>query len=185
MRWICLHEIGHALGLMGHSTNHSDVMYSSMPLATNNRGLSERDKNTVKHLYSDAVVVQKTETPEIATDSTNPLTLYNEGATALLAGNVDLAIERFEKAQKIDPNLKVVKQNLAYAYSIRAMRTVQAGKLPEAEAIFKKSIALLDGGNKSPAELSALRSYALFLRLANRGPEAVKIEAMMKAPGAK
>lgn len=185
MRWICLHEIGHALGLMGHSTHHNDVMYSSMPLATNDRGLSERDKNTVKHLYSDAVVVHKAETQAIATDSTNPMTLNNEGATALQAGNLDLGIERLEKAHKIDPNLKVVKQNLAQAYSIRAMRTVQEGKIPDAEAMFKKSIALLDGGNKSPVEVTVLRNYALFLRLANRGLEAIKIEALMKAPGAK
>jgi tetratricopeptide (TPR) repeat protein len=185
MRWICLHEIGHALGLMGHSTHHSDVMYSSMPLATNDRGLSERDKNTVKHLYSDAVVVHKAEIPAIATDSTNPMTLNNEGATALQAGNLDLGIERLEKAHKIDPNLKVVKQNLAQAYSIRAMRIAQAGKIPDADAMFKKSIALLEGGNKSPVEVTVLRNYALFLRLANRGPEAIKIEAMMKAPATK
>jgi tetratricopeptide (TPR) repeat protein len=185
MRWICLHEIGHALGLMGHSNQHTDVMYSSMPLAVNDRGLSERDKNTLKHLYSDAVVVHKAETQAIATDSANPMTLNNEGAAALQAGNLELGIERLEKAHKIDPSMKVVKQNLAQAYSIRAMRSAQAGKIQDADAIFKRSVALLDGGSKTPVELMVLRNYALFLRLANRSPEAVKIEATFKVPVAK
>ncbi len=186
MHWICLHEIGHALGMMGHSNQHNDVMYSSMPLSTGGRGLSDRDKNTLKHLYSDAVAVHKAESPAaIATDSTNPMTLNNEGATALQAGNLELGIERLEKAQKLDPNLKVVKQNLAQAYSIRAMRTVQSGKTQDADAWFKKSVALLEGGTTSPVDIMVLRSYAIFLRMANRGPEAMKIEAMLKSPAAK
>jgi len=185
MRWICLHEIGHALGLMGHSSQHNDVMYSSMPLATIDRGLSERDKNTLKYLYSDEVVVHKADTSNIASDSTDPMTLNNEGATALNAGNLELALQRLEKANKIDPGMKVVKQNLAQAYSIKAMRTVQTGKLPEADAMFKKSISMLDGGTKSPIEVTVLRNYMIFLKLANRGPEAAKIEAMLKGGTAK
>lgn len=180
MRWICLHEIGHSLGLMGHSSQHNDVMYSSMPLASIDRSLSERDKNTLKHLYSDEVAIHKAESQAIASDTTNPLTLNNEGATALQAGNLELAIERLEKAHKFDPNLKVVKQNLAQAYSIRAMKVAQTGKIPDADSWFKKSVALLDGGSSTPLEQMVLRNYALFLRLANRGPEAVKIETQLK-----
>ncbi|MBA3856459.1 MAG: hypothetical protein C0507_06060 [Cyanobacteria bacterium PR.3.49] len=180
MRWICLHEIGHSLGLMGHSPQHNDVMYSSMPLSTGDRGLSERDKNTVKRLYSDSVAVHKAEIT-IATDTTNPLTLNNEGATALNSGNLEMAMERLEKAHKIDPSLKVVKQNLAQAYCIKAMRTAQSGKIPDADTWFKKSVALLDGGSSSPSEQMVLRSYAVYLRLANRVAEATKIESSLKS----
>jgi len=179
MRWICLHEIGHSLGLMGHSPQHNDVMYSSMPLSTGDRGLSPRDKSTVKHLYSDAVTVHKADT-NIATDTTNPLTLNNEGATALNAGNLEMAVERLEKAHKIDPNLKVVRQNLAQAYCIKAMKTAQSGKVQDADIWFKKSVALLDGGTTSPSEQMVLRSYIMYLRLANRGAEATKIETTLK-----
>lgn len=155
-----------------------------MPLSTGNRGLSDRDKNTVKRLYSDAVTVHKAESA-IATDTTNPLTLNNEGATALNAGNLELAIERLEKAHKIDQSLKVVKQNLAQAYCIKAMKTAQVGKTADADAIFKKSVALLDGGSSSPSEQMVLRSYAVYLRLANRVPEATKIESALKSRTAK
>lgn len=181
MRWICLHEIGHSLGMMGHSSRPDDVMYSSMPLASIDRGLSNRDKNTLKHLYSDDIVVKPPAASAVtATDSTNPLTLNNEGASALNAGNLELALERLEKAHKIDPSVKVVKQNLAQAYSIKAMRTVQEGKVADADAWFKKSVLLLVDGGKTPVEASVLRTYALYLRLANRAPEALKIEAILK-----
>jgi tetratricopeptide (TPR) repeat protein len=44
---IALHEIGHSLGLRGHSSNPNDVMF---PYATHGQ-LSERDKRTLTALY--------------------------------------------------------------------------------------------------------------------------------------
>ena len=46
---VCLHEIGHALGLMGHSPYQDDIMFPSLLLQ---RGISQRDKNTLFLLYS-------------------------------------------------------------------------------------------------------------------------------------
>ena len=46
----CLHEIGHALGMHGHSPNSHDVMFSCATL-TDKAALSERDKNTIRKLY--------------------------------------------------------------------------------------------------------------------------------------
>jgi predicted Zn-dependent protease len=44
-----LHEMGHALGLGGHSPEPSDVMYGSR--AAHRDALSERDRNTLRMLY--------------------------------------------------------------------------------------------------------------------------------------
>ena len=44
---MALHEIGHSLGLTGHSTNPQDVMYKASRVAT----LSSRDLETVRALY--------------------------------------------------------------------------------------------------------------------------------------
>jgi hypothetical protein len=49
---VCLHEIGHSIGLIGHSTKPTDIMYCSMPAANAKVGLSPRDTATIARLYS-------------------------------------------------------------------------------------------------------------------------------------
>lgn len=51
MKSVCLHEVGHALGLAGHSPYTSDVMYPSLHLEGVITSLSLQDKNTIKRLY--------------------------------------------------------------------------------------------------------------------------------------
>jgi predicted Zn-dependent protease len=54
---VALHEIAHALGLVGHSPNEADILYfGEKPNAQTARTLSARDLRTLAHLYqTDAV----------------------------------------------------------------------------------------------------------------------------------
>ena len=52
MRLICLHEIGHALGLAGHTTNPDDIMFYSTSFKDEWRELSNRDARTIQRLYA-------------------------------------------------------------------------------------------------------------------------------------
>lgn len=52
VRVICLHEIGHALGLAGHTTNPDDIMFYSTSFKDEWRDLSGRDARTIQRLYS-------------------------------------------------------------------------------------------------------------------------------------
>lgn len=54
---VCLHEIGHSLGLMGHSPKPTDIMFCSMPSGGAKPVLSQRDVGTLKKLYSSDVIV--------------------------------------------------------------------------------------------------------------------------------
>ena len=47
---VVLHEVGHALGLSGHSKNNNDIMYENNN--TNDVHLSNRDINTIKAIYA-------------------------------------------------------------------------------------------------------------------------------------
>jgi hypothetical protein len=51
---VVLHEMGHALGLTGHSPNREDIMYESVPEATT-PGLSARDRATLTLLYASPI----------------------------------------------------------------------------------------------------------------------------------
>lgn len=50
----CVHEIGHALGIQGHSDSHDDVMYDSILFALPSH-LSDRDKNTLRALQERSI----------------------------------------------------------------------------------------------------------------------------------
>jgi tetratricopeptide (TPR) repeat protein len=52
IRAVSLHEIGHALGIIGHSPKPQDIMFCSMPPALSKPSLSARDVQTISKLYS-------------------------------------------------------------------------------------------------------------------------------------
>jgi predicted Zn-dependent protease len=52
MKKTCLHEIGHALGIVGHSPSNKDVMFYSNASAVW-PALTKRDKATVLRIYQD------------------------------------------------------------------------------------------------------------------------------------
>lgn len=52
IRYICLHEIGHALGLSGHTDNPEDIMFLSTSFRDEWRELSARDARTIQRFYS-------------------------------------------------------------------------------------------------------------------------------------
>jgi tetratricopeptide (TPR) repeat protein len=51
LRAIALHEVGHLLGMAGHTNNPEDAMFNSVQVSESWRELSARDIATLAHLY--------------------------------------------------------------------------------------------------------------------------------------
>ena len=59
MKGVSLHEIGHALGLSGHSPNDADIMHFMMSFRQL-PALTKRDKQTIARIYQDTPSVSQT-----------------------------------------------------------------------------------------------------------------------------
>jgi len=114
---VCLHEIGHALGLQGHSPHEDDIMFPNLAVQ---QGLSPRDINTMLALYGD-----RPATTIILTDKDQwgrPLPpavvaerLTREGSALVSANQLPQAIAKLEEALKLDVKTPYAKENLAVA----------------------------------------------------------------------
>ena len=52
LSWVAHHELGHALGLVGHSPDTSDIMCFLESQLDRPAQLTQRDANTIQMLYS-------------------------------------------------------------------------------------------------------------------------------------
>lgn len=51
IKFDCMHEIGHAIGIQGHSDSMQDIMYYKVYTSVQNPHVSQRDANTLMLLY--------------------------------------------------------------------------------------------------------------------------------------
>ena len=103
MHMIAVHEIGHALGLTGHSPYEEDVMF---PALSNQRGITSRDVATLYRLYeiggATAIDSQSSE----LTDKGKIQLLFAEASKAKAKNDTARTLECFEQVMKIDNSNK-------------------------------------------------------------------------------
>lgn len=165
---VALHEIGHALGIWGHSEKDTDIMYPKANSVTAKAQLSKRDVNTVKLLYkldaevsnadlvnankqsgkndvllgNNTVRVDKKlkEALDYVKEIPNqPIGWINLGQVYLNKKQYQESIASFKKALSIDAKSKDAMIGLIMVYK-------EMGKMPEVFLQFQKLIAL-DPGN--------------------------------------
>ncbi len=91
MRMIAVHEVGHALGLVGHSPYDEDVMFPSLSAQ---RGITTRDVATLKRLYD-----FDDQSVATATGAAGSASLESVLATLPLKGKVQLLFAEAAKAR--------------------------------------------------------------------------------------
>lgn len=119
----CLHEIGHALGLQGHSPHEDDIMSSQLSVQ---QGLSPRDIRTINALYGD-----KSEQARLLPDKDeygrplSPAVIcerhVQEGFIAASNYHYDKAVTEFEAALKIEPKNEKARESIAIALNNMAI----------------------------------------------------------------
>lgn len=154
VKYIAMHEIGHALGIRGHSSNPNDIMYYSMQ----NRApsLSSRDILTIRALYL--------RPPNITNPKNVHLLQYRQyeyydrlGRDAYNRKDFASALDYFQKARSYYPSDKLVSLPMG-------MSALQLKKYEIAIPELEKAVAL---GGKSKTQAQILLAKALSLQAAN------------------
>ncbi len=128
-----VHEVGHALGIMGHSSEEGDIMF---PVAHNARSisevnLSERDINTIKLLYRMDADISNFDSDELAKKDTkkNDLVLGDE------KNRLNSKLEEAKQYVKTAPDHAISWTSLGSAY-------YSLKKYPQAIKNFKRALNL-------------------------------------------
>ncbi|MBQ3311513.1 tetratricopeptide repeat protein [bacterium] len=123
---VIMHELGHALGIVGHSQDESDVMFA---FTSKNTGhLSQRDITTIKMMYSNDKELIKRETASFAQRKLDEAKAYvksapNKAVSWINLGKVyydvnmkEAALDAYKKALTIEPSNPNIYLSMAECY---------------------------------------------------------------------
>ncbi len=150
---IATHELGHAIGLKGHSPYPADIMYFSSNHTAYQKP-SLRDINTINLLYQlDADVQNNGAGSTVATK--NYMDLYARGTVAQKAQRFDEAIGYYRRAIALDNTLPQAKFNLGAILINQGTDLARANRLNDAQQYLQEAITLyrevLAGTNPPPS----------------------------------
>jgi predicted Zn-dependent protease len=183
---IALHEIGHALGILGHSQNSGDIMYGVINPGDTRVSLSQPDINTIQTLYSPAgdsfankaIDLEKmTHVGDQSSPVMRSVRLNAEAAIFLQQNKFADAMHKLEEAHSLDPTNNLITGNLGSVYANIAAFAVMMQKLPDADSYFQKSIPLLEKSGNTATLKTVLNNYATILRAKGRMSDAEKLDA--------
>jgi len=133
LKAIAVHELGHAIGLRGHSPSPDDIMFFSKTRQSNT--LSQRDINTIGMLYKLQADVKNGDAGS-TTLTKRYYELYNQGYTAQTSGRVSDAIAAYRQAIQLSPGKTEAKFNLGALLINEGNRLVRSNNYSSARDNF-------------------------------------------------
>ncbi len=150
IRYICTHELGHSLGIAGHSPSPKDIMYSSLPLDYERLKISDRDAKTLQKLYTIDVASiahaslnsQGMLSASDLENSSELVTITQKATAAMNAKDYDKAVEILKEGVAKFPDSVSLKHNLGAALNNTGLMAMQAMEWSKALGMFQQAIAL-------------------------------------------
>jgi tetratricopeptide (TPR) repeat protein len=174
LKGACLHAIGHALGIQGHSPDPRDVMFNVVRIQSPQDMLTSRDESTIKHLYG-ADFPSNCDPEAAVVPQAKVAMLTNYGSGLADVGNFEMARTYFERALALDPEYRPAKQDLSLSLNNIGLEFTRRGKNEDAEQCFQKALTLEP--ETSARRTIVIRNYAALLRKLNRLQEADDLES--------
>ncbi|MDZ4837050.1 MAG: matrixin family metalloprotease [Candidatus Melainabacteria bacterium] len=187
MKRVALHEVGHALGLTGHSLQSRDIMFGVVDPKDEDCSLTARDQKTLLALYTmniaanqrlDATKMDQVGNPNLP--KTRALILNNEASAALKTMNFAVAETKLKEAHKLDPANSTICGNLGALYANLGNFAGMARNFPLAIQHYKQAIPLLELSNNKSALLAILTNYAQVLQATNNSVELKNVQTKIQ-----
>ncbi|WMU93257.1 photosystem I assembly protein [Microcystis phage MaAM05] len=137
---IATHEMGHAIGLKGHSPYPDDVMYYSTS-HSGEQALSQRDINTIGMLYKLNADVQNSTSGSTA-QTQKSYELYQLGVQSQKQNRITEAMAYYRQALQLNRELVEAKFNLGALLINEGNRMVRGKQLPAARKNFEEASQL-------------------------------------------
>lgn len=174
---VTLHEVGHSLGITGHSPDPADIMYGSVTDTGKSRHLTARDMNTLVHLYRpDVKVGGAFQNVGVPSGADSKVQLNNEATNLIQSGEFGGAIRKLEAALKLDPSFVMTKINLAVCLTNGANQLARDGKHAEALMQYKRALDLLKDDSDNKRKAAIMKNCAAMLYNTKRPAEAKEME---------
>ena len=183
---LCLHEMGHALGLYGHSKNSHDILAEYYQLEWTDTPttvlLSKRDCNTIARLYTEFLSIKahwKAEGKLGNVQAKDTFSLNNSAVEAIKKENFPQAVDQLQRALALDPDYRLALINLETAYLNWAIKCEQTGEYEKAVDLAKKDLIVRKKlyGNSDPRRAQITRECIYLMRKCNQTAEADKWQA--------
>lgn len=170
---VCLHEIGHSLGLLNHSPDAHDVMYFSDRNSVKRPELSLRDKNTLELLYKteQAYIPKPGSADAIAC---RKIELFNGAVSDYNAAKYVDAEQKCEALLKLEPDSRTSRL-LADALDNHAAACMEQHDYSGAEPLVRHALEIRRAIGDSDV-YDTLYNYGIVLRGLHKDAEAEVIE---------